>query len=84
VEEDIKVKTAETNKTESEDGESVTCSQANHAVEKEINTLTAPSKMSPCTNKYTVKEEIPEEEPATLKNEDENNENVPAKKCYYK
>jgi hypothetical protein len=84
VEEDIKVKTAESNKAEIEEEESVTCSQENHAERKETNTLAAPSKNSHCTNKCSVEEEILEEEPAILKNEDKNNENVSAGKCYYK
>lgn len=86
VEEDTEVKTTDNNKAESEDKESVICSQEIHPEKKELNVLTAPNKKSSCTNKYTVEEEkqIQEEEPAIPTNEDKNDENVPAKKCYYK
>jgi hypothetical protein len=84
VEEVTEIKTTESNKAESEDKKSVTCSQENHPEKKELNMLTAPSKKSSCTNKYTVEEEILEAEPAIPINEDKNDENVPAKKCYYK
>jgi hypothetical protein len=84
VEEDTEVKTTESNKAESEDEENVACSQEIHAEKKELDVVTASSKKSSCTNKYTVEEQTLEEEPVTLKNEDKSEENVPAKKCYYK
>jgi hypothetical protein len=58
------------------------CIQKNTA-EDELDVESVPSKESHCINKNSMKDEIYKEEPIILQ-DDTGDENVPARKCYYK
>jgi hypothetical protein len=83
VEEDVETETVESNKKESEGEESLLYSPRTSAEENELQVATLPSKS--CIIKHTVEEDILEDEPDILEDEETSDvENVPAKRCYYK
>lgn len=83
VKEDVETEVAENNEEESEGEESLSYSSRTLAKENELEVVTVPSKS--CKIKNDAKEDTLEEDPDVLEDEEESaEENVPAKKCYYK
>jgi hypothetical protein len=84
VEEDLEAEPVESSEAESTGEENLSCSPQSYAETHEVDVASVPSKKSSHVNKNIVEEEISEEEPDVLEDEESNDDNIPAKKCYYK